>query len=556
MPARPSIQLEQVLYAAIFLLAVALRFSNLGGLPLTEHEAQAALTAHQLSQGLPAAAVTQPGYNLLALMLFFVAPSSEFLARLWPALFGSLFVLLPFFWRELLGRPAAVLLALALALDPGFVAVSRLASGRMLAVAGFALALTAWRLRKPVLAGAAAALALLSSSTLFLGALGALLLWVLFDAARLKLPAFDWRSAAWVCAGGLLLGATGFLWLPGGLSSLAAPLAAFLQGWAAQDGASILQIGFALLGYGFPALLLGIFGAVNAWRHGDSLAKLLGWAALLNLALVVIYPGRQVADLLWVLLPLWALAAIEFSRYLRVPQDEPRAAWGQAALILLLLTFLVLSLAKITLNEGVFEITRPYLFVVAGVVVLAALVTVLIGLGWSRAAATHGLMWALGLFFALALVSASTRAARNVAAESANELWSPGPAAGDLKLLAATLEDFSYYETGDPADVAVDLRADSAALAWATRRLPIAAEGEPAAFIITLAADPEPSEAASYRGQSFALSSAPAWDSWPAEWLNWLLYRRAPLVRQEAILWASSTLFPDGDTIAADGSLP
>jgi len=80
---------------------------------------------------------------LLTGLLFFLFGDSNAIARLWPALAGSLLVLLPWTFRGYLarypaGRIAGLVLAFGLALDPGLVAASRLAGGPMLA-AGFGL---------------------------------------------------------------------------------------------------------------------------------------------------------------------------------------------------------------------------------------------------------------------------------------------------------------------------------------------------------------------------------------------------------------------------------
>ncbi len=547
MASRSSLTLETAAYVAIAILAIALRFGNLGGLPLNEGEAAAALPAYRLAQGGAAEPGEQPAHFLFTTLTFSILPSSEFAARVWPALFGVVLVMVPYVWRGLLGRPAALVLALGLALDPGLVAVSRLASGHMLALAAGAIALTAWQTRRLALAGGMLGLALLAAPTVYVGVLAALLVWAFFTNAARPAGA-QLRQAALAAAAVLVLGSTLFLRVPAGLGSVTAPLAAFLAGWTQPSGVSALKLLFALVGYGLPALVLGLWGVVHAWRDKNTAGRLLSLFAMIALAIALVYPGRQVADLLWVLVPLWALAAQAMARYLFVPKDEPLAAWGQALLASVLLAFLVLSLARIPATETLPELSRSYLFVAAGVVVLGALASFLIALGWSAQAATHGLAWALGLFLALFALAGATRAANNVTARGA-EIWAPGPAAGQLDLLRDSLSDLSNYAAGQPGELSVDVRVPSAALAWLVRELPAAPAGGSAPLIITAANEAEPAEASAYRGQSFLLSSTAAWEHTPASVVGWLLYRNAPQSHEHIILWAASGLLPQ-DTAA------
>ncbi|MCW5873026.1 MAG: hypothetical protein KIS88_00110 [Anaerolineales bacterium] len=550
MSPRPSLTLETTAYIAIALLALILRFGNLGLLPLNAGEAAAALPAYTIAQGDAATIGAQPAYTLLTSLLFSIVPSSDFFARWWPALAGWLLVLVPYAWRDVLGRKTALVLALGLALDPGLVAISRLASGHMLALASVAGALTAWRAQRASLAGALAGLALLSAPTIYVGVLAALFVWAFF--VRTPLPTgANWRPAALSAVAVLLLGSTLFLRVPSGLGSLAAPLAAFLQGWVQPSQVSLLKVLFALLGYGLPALVFGVWGAVLAWRESNTAGQLLSLFALIALAIVLLYPGRQVADVLWVVIPLWGLAAQTIGRYLFVPQEEPRAAWGEALLMLVLMTFLVLSLARIASNEFMLETPRFYLYVVGGVLLLAAVASVLIGLGWSRQAAVHGLVWALSIGLALYALAGATRPA-SLASARAAELWAPGPAAGQLDLLRASLKDLSEYNAGVPSSLSVDVRMHSAELAWLLRELPSVPADRAVSLIITAADEAEPAEASAYHGQSFVLHSAPAWESTPPNLLGWLLYRQAPETRQYIILWAASNLLPQD--VAANSS--
>ncbi len=550
MAQQSPIKVEHILYFAIVLLGAALRFVHLGTLPLTELEAQVAMQANNLASGASAALGAQPAYVLLTSLLFSMLPSSEFLARLWPALFGCALVALPYFWRDLLGRNAALLLSLALALDPGLVAVSRLASGQMLAFAALLIAVTIWRLHQPALAGCFVVLALLAAPGVYFGVLGIALLWALFFSNTAHIDRDGLRPALIAAASALVVGGTLFLRVPEGLGAIGSVLATFLGGWTQSSGVPVLLLLFSAIGYSLPALIFGLLGAFRAWREHDALGQALGVLAFITLALALIYPGRQVADLLWALIPLWALAATEVAHYLHIPVDEPRAVFGETGLMVLLLTFFIFTLAKVSLNEGLPEIVGPYLILAGGVLLLGALATVLIAFGWSRFAAANGLVWTIGLFSVLFLFSASARFQRNDYS-SPNDLWAPGPAAGETGLLAKSLRDLSYWNTGQPSDLPVDLRVQSAALSWTLRDIP---QNDPSVsvsaptLIITLASEGQPAEAGSYRGQSFALQFSRSWSTLPPNFFSWLLYRNVPTVSEQAVLWANLNIFPDGAT--------
>jgi hypothetical protein len=54
--------------------------------------------------------------------------------------------------------------------------------------------------------------------------------------------------------------------------------------------------------------------------------------------------------------------------------------------------------------------------------------------------------------------------------------------------------------------------------------------------------------AAAYRGQDFVWRIRPAWErSLPSNWIEWLVFRDAPLDSEYVILWARGDLFPGED---------
>ena len=180
---------EQVLFLLALLLAVSLRLYRLGATPLSDAEAGWALQALQVAGGNAADSTTdsqpnssiqigpQPGYVLLTGFLFSIFGSSNFLARLLPALAGTLLILIPYLLRHQIGRATAFVLAFGLAFDPGLVTVSRQAASPMMALAFALLAVGFWYVRNPILAGIFAALALLSGPSLLAGLIPLGLAW-------------------------------------------------------------------------------------------------------------------------------------------------------------------------------------------------------------------------------------------------------------------------------------------------------------------------------------------------------------------------------------------
>src|SRR5919106_4155466 len=110
---------EGWLYWLAFLIALGFRLIQLGASPLTDSEAALALQALHIAQGNAPLLGPQPGYILLTSTLFAIINSTNFMARLVPALVGSTLVFTPYFFREKLKPRPALILAFLFAIDPG-----------------------------------------------------------------------------------------------------------------------------------------------------------------------------------------------------------------------------------------------------------------------------------------------------------------------------------------------------------------------------------------------------------------------------------------------------
>jgi len=581
-----KINFEQALYVLAFLLALTVRLLNLGAMALPDAEANWALQALQLAHSGPLKASfawgPQPGYVILTGATFALFGAGNGLARLWPALAGSLLVLTPLFFRRDLGKPAALVLAFGLALDPGLAAVSRQASGSMLALTFVLLALGAWRIRQPILAGVCAALALLGGPSILLGVLGLALAWgvaVLLErtlgwrsesgweempSGEISPKSHPWRAA--LIAGGvaILLISTFFMYAPQGLGAWIDTLPAFIAGWVNPSVIPAGRLLAALVFYQPLAVIFGLVGATRGWRdqarwvierETDVSPRfrttfLLLWAVFAML-LGLVYPARQMADLVWVLAPVWALAALGLASFL--PKGQVNlVSLGQAAVIFLILSLFWLTLSSLGRSLPGTSANAVRIGVLVGILALAVLASVLVALGWSWEVSRQGLVWGVGAalgVYGLSVLFGATQ----VRPTQPEEIWSLPPAVNEADIFMRTIGDLSEWTTGFRQNIDVVVSVNTPSLRWALRDFTNARfvseppVSELPSVIITRQDQQAPALSASYRGQDFAWKTFPGWSgALPPEFIPWLTFREGPTQDQQIILWARSDLFPGG----------
>ncbi len=583
---------EYVFYAAVFILGLVLRLVNLGALPLSDIEARWALPALKLTLGKAAELGSQPFYELWTSLLFFLFPHSEFIARLIPAVVGSLLVLLPFFLRRGLGRRAALVAAFGLALDPGLVAASHFAGSPLIALSAAFLAIGLWVDDHHSAAVCLAVLAALSGSAFFFGAV--ILIVGLVLARLLKLldkdefvsflnperkelgKTEDNKNLLLVAAISLLAGGTLFFRYPQGLAAFARSFPEFIQGWVVPSGVPWLNMVWMLAFFEPLALLLGTMGFVRAWLTGNRLDRWLGLWVLIAWVLCIVHLGRQNLDLIWVLTPLWLLAGRELVRFWDAQKEEILPIIGHTVLLFVLLSLGWLNLSGLIIPNTSEEIIRMRWILILGVLVLSILATILISFGWSMRIAQRG--FALGIILCLFLfVMSSTFSIVRVppsgegaptALYPALGQWSSGPITGQSALLMQTISDLALWHTGNPniVDVAIvskepicDTCLPAAALQWALRDITqvrvvdALGVGETPSLVITPHEEKEMKMAEAYRGQSFTWHIQSAWSNGvPIGWMRWLLTRHVTADTSEIVLWARGDVFPGSKPVTTN----
>jgi len=561
------ITVETALWVLIVLIALALRLSHLDAAPLNAQEAREAMLAWRAAtgQGMPEAGYS-PFLFAANALLFWLFGASDALARLWPALFGSVLALTPFLLRQRIGRVGALAAGLYLAISPTALFASRQLDGTVVAAVGGMAFLgglacfldTGERLWLTLSAGGLALAVTASPSAygllLSLGLAGLILSRLTFHVSRFTVHA---SRPFLVFLAVLLALSTGLGWNPAGLGAAGDLLPAWIARFGPVSDTVASPLALVVV-YEPLALLFGLGGLVWAIRRGRRFGALLGlWAGLGGL-LLALMPGRAPVDALEVVLPLALLTGIALEEIARSLQAY--GAWlGEGLYILVVLILWAhayLVLARYAQFGNPADLALALL-----VVVLQVMLAVIFALAMQVDAALRGLVVGTGIVL-LGLTLSAGWGVAHVRPADPRELLVHQPTAVEVRDLVQTLRDLSWRETGMPTRLPFTLEATpDSVLAWylrdfsearRTERLESLDVGEIGPVLVTsrrdlsLAHVPDDVE---FVGQDFALRRS--WDAaevrcvwqWPLRCnaaVGWLLLRRTPslpVADEWAALW-------------------
>jgi hypothetical protein len=494
-----SLTVEHLLYAAIVAAALLWRFVGLGAEPLSPAESAVAWSAWQAANAQPLAGAPAPTSALLyglQSLLFWIAGSSDVLARTIPALASVATVLLPLFWRGWIGRQAALVAAAIFALDPWLMAFGRRSDAAALAMFLALLALTAlwqWRFqpdrRRSLRWERAAAVAialLLTSGPLawsFLPVLVAFMFIYGFRREQDSASLLDvWRPqrSTWLWFGvTLALAATGFALRGEALSALSASLSAWIGAVGGSAITNPLAWPFQRLLLDQPLLaMLGALGLVLLWlrppaghagdrRLATFLSIWLAWGVLLWLL-----PGRPPEVLPVVGIPLALSAASLIGRLL----DRP---WGDLTglelfTLLVVQTVLVVA-ASIWLaalvESSVFNGQVGWTSVVILALMIAIWIIFGVWAGWRSTGRVAIIFYAVLL--GLLTVRSGWQLNHTTTLMQPDGFW-PALTSNDVRLLVQDVERLSSIRRGDPNQIDLQIVYDvspDVVLGWHLREM-------------------------------------------------------------------------------------
>jgi len=587
----PRLKYEGWIYGLAFLIGLGLRLLELGTAPLIDSEARLALQALNIANGAHPLLAPQPAYILLTSVLFKIIDSTNFLARALPAIVGSAMVFTPFFFRERLRPRPALILAFLFAIDPGLVALSRLSGGTILAVSFALFAWGMWIHRRMVLAGIFTGLALLSGPSLWMGLASVGLAWLLIrglesrpfarkSESELEEPdilSSDLEESETETTGSqqttdgyqirplllaliitLILAGTLFFLVPNGLSALVGSLPAYLNGWITATTMTPGRTLFTFLVYEPLGLFFGILCLIRGFRTGSRRIIRLGIWLGVSLLLTVFY--RQAGELVWAILPLLSLAALEISRILNVAHSERVEVGVVTTALLILMAYIWFDIAAIGLDPFnqfvtaipvIGSIQNPRYAILLGALAILILCILFVAFGWSARVAWLGTTWAFLIFLTVYSLG-SAWGGSGVRNPNGVELWTMDSRPAQADLLLKTVDDVSETSVGEDQSQPVTVMGiDSPALTWLLRNHAVkqVAALDPQStppLIITPPMD-KLNLPSAYRGQDFTWRQVVNFETMKRpEWWRWLVNRQLPRQDEVIILWARNDLFPDG----------
>jgi hypothetical protein len=261
------------------------------------------------------------------------------------------------------------------------------------------------------------------------------------------------------------------------------------------------------------------------------------------------YPARQTSDLAWMLIPLWTLAAMEFSHHLIVSRADHLETAGVTVFTLLLLGFAWMDFIAMYFTPLPSEQGNLRLGLLVGALVLLIVSVTLVGYGWSGRIARVGAAWGVTILLGVYTLG-SAWGATGLRDPKAVELWDAGAPVAQAGLLTQTAEQVSEWSTGQADDLPVTVYGvDSPALFWALRHRRVdvvfALDSISAPALVITPPQETLELASAYRGQDFNWRQSPVWEAFPSFQLQWLTRRELPTQPEVIVLWARNDLFVD-----------
>ena len=567
---------EFLVIAGLCILGMILRTQQLGSGALNPDEMTGAMSAWRLitdGRAMDTKSVMPVSALLHTLQMFTFwlgGNASAELARFWPAIAGSLFVLWPVLLRNWIGRDR-VLVAVALqVVSPVLWIVSRTGDGMSLALICGLTMLAGWKKfygssdRWALTVASASLGAGLASGPQFMTIM---FIGAVFTIFNFRNGARYWRSirpdihavlVPAVCA--FVLVATAFFRYPIGVLAAGESWSVWLSNWSGMvGGRHFALIPSLLFLHEGILLILALAGVWQLARRGERIRELICLSGI-GLGFCLLYSGRQSSDIIWVMLPLTVLAseAVVWGWRVGLRRMERFIATWQVVAHLMVIGFGYMVVSQYAVGRGVGILPGDWdiLVQVVGLGVISVLIVFLFASVWSRAIARRAII--VTLFLSLLGCSSHSRTRLGEGASAvALDFWYEDSLSVEGRLLLDTLEDISLKATGHSREVTIVVISESVGqLDWLLREYPnvkwrsgFSASITSPVVIVTgdvVTKDIEDR----YLGQDFVDTvSRTGMLTDSTDWASYLIFGEWPVEQTKMVLWIRSDYLLEGSKV-------
>lgn len=537
---------EHGLYILILIFAAFLRFNGLGKIPLSENEAY---IANQVLGFMDAFnfEVAPPIFLSFTGFLFSLFGATTFWARFLPATIGTFLTIVPFLWKNRIGRVSALIIAAILSFDPLLVAASRELDSLIISIFILLLLLKFVEMKQWILVSIFAAIYLLCGEIFVLLIIFLFIIILLFMNVNLKNYYFsinykNFMLYVLVFILTYFFISTLFGFRISGFSNAIDSLFLIGKPWHIRNISGI----FLLLGipvYSPIIFIFGIIGFIISIKKNNRMGIFAGFYSILAFLLSILNPNREVFDLLLCILPMSFLAAYAIKQNLS-DYKQNFVSILLALGLFLFGFFMWFNFASIARNNYSINSNQFYLqiAIIVVVAILMILSVFMVSAGWNKKIANWGTIFAALLLFGFYSIAISWRGTHNIESYQA-ELWHQRSSINNVTMLRNSINELSLKATGVSSGVYINNDVGLESLVWELKDFDVQ-NSSGIQFHLTKSDLNNSSFEEEYRGQSFSYQIYPMFDfSNLNTMLDWLIYRNISFLSEEFILWVPQYLF-------------
>ena len=542
-----------VWFLLAFLVGLGLRLWRLSDMHFTLAEAQLAQGAWQMAMGDASGLPGNMSYAGLSAFLFYLFEPSYLFARSMPVLLGSSLILVPWFWRDMLGKQAALVLAFGLAIDPLLLSFSRQIVTPIFVLAGLAWAVTELKNKRPVLAGSMLSLAFLGGYTFWLVALvGVVVFLVWRKRERFEFPTNSFKAKTFLKPFltsffvSLVLVGSAFLLCSEGLGGIGAGLVEFVQLFGTEYEIVLYQPIMVALAYSILPLFFVIWALIDDLRNHQPLKNLpflIVWA--LSVLLSVSLGRRDLGMLAFAAVFAWLAAAGHIAHILEQGSERREVVLGVTLFQIVILGYIQMVSGRLVSSAANSQEFQFALFAVLAGVLLLVISTVLVGMGWSRQIGGQALQNSLLIMLIFLTIGLSLRSIRSQQESTSLSLLA-GPIVLPNNDIEEAVAEIDREGRAEKTEISYDLGNMEQEFSWFFRQQVNwkSTETDLQADLMLSENEADFSAADAYRGRNIVLFRTIDTNVVkPVDFLKTLLGEPLPFRSQNGILWVRLNLF-------------